>query len=162
MDSGGTRDRGCVGRAGGASAPGGSGEGEPFAVGFAISTWQCSGDQFKEATNWGIFERQRTLFRQPTIHNGDRCGSACDFWNRYEEDLERAAGLGSNCFRLSLEWHRLEPERGQLDEEAVQRYRDIIDCMRRWVGRAGGCGGWVAATAGVLLAERSAGVRAGS
>ncbi|EFN55966.1 hypothetical protein CHLNCDRAFT_145286 [Chlorella variabilis] len=87
------------------------------------------GDQFKEASNWGIFERQRTWLLQPTIYNGDRCGASCDFWNRYEEDLERAAALGSNCFRISLEWHRIEPARGQVDMEAVQRYNKIFDCM---------------------------------
>lgn len=35
--------------------------GDPFQVGFAISVWQNSGDQHKEASNWGIFERQRSL-----------------------------------------------------------------------------------------------------
>lgn len=72
------------------------------------------------------------LLPQPTIYNGDRCGASCDFWNRYEEDLERAAALGSNCFRISLEWHRIEPARGQVDMEAVQRYNKIFDCMHRW------------------------------
>jgi beta-glucosidase/6-phospho-beta-glucosidase/beta-galactosidase len=73
---------------------------------------------------------------QPTIHNGDRCGTSSDFWNRYEEDLERARSLGSNCFRLSLEWHRIEPARGQIDMEAVQRYNDMFDCMERCAATA--------------------------
>lgn len=51
---------------------------------------------------------------------------------RYEEDLERARALGSNCFRLSLEWHRIEPAKGQIDEAAVQRYHDMFECMKRW------------------------------
>lgn len=106
-------------------------EDDPFQVGFAISTWQNSGDQAKGASNWGVFERQRSWVGLPTIVRGQRCGAACDFWNRYEEDLELAARMGSNCFRLSLEWHRLEPARGQWDEGAAQRYQDILDCMRR-------------------------------
>lgn len=55
---------------------------EPFHVGFAISTWQNSGDQEKEASNWGMFERRRGWLGQPNIWNGDKCGAACDFWNR--------------------------------------------------------------------------------
>lgn len=49
-----------------------------------------------------------------------------------QEDLELAASMGSNCFRISLEWSRLEPARGQWDEGAAQHYRDILACMRRW------------------------------
>ncbi|PSC70754.1 glycoside hydrolase [Micractinium conductrix] len=114
-----------------AAGPGGSGgEPEPFQVGFAISTWQNSGDQSKEASNWGIFERQRTWLGMSTIDNGDRCGESSDFWNRYEEDLTRAAQLGSNCFRISLEWHRIEPAQGSIDQAAVQRYCDMFECMR--------------------------------
>ena len=46
--------------------------------------------------------------------------------------MERARALGSNCFRLSLEWHRIEPAKGQIDEAAVQRYHDMFECMKRW------------------------------
>lgn len=56
----------------------------PAQVGFAISTWQCSGDQAKGASNWGVFERQRSWVGLPTIVRGQPCGVACDFWNRYE------------------------------------------------------------------------------
>lgn len=111
-----------------ADAPGGP---EPFQVGFSMSTWQSSGDQFKGATNWGIFERQRSWFGMPTIVGNARCGQSCNFWDRYEEDLELAASMGSNCFRLSLEWHRIEPQRGQVDQDAIQRFKDILDCCRR-------------------------------
>lgn len=55
-----------------------------------------------------------------------------------QEDLELAASMGSNCFRLSLEWHRLEPARGQWDDAAAQRYKDILACMRRQAA-AGAC-----------------------
>ncbi|KAL4422104.1 hypothetical protein ABPG77_003389, partial [Micractinium sp. CCAP 211/92] len=105
-------------------------EDDPFQVGFAISVWQSSGDQSKDASNWAVFERQRNCLGMPTIAGGHRIGTSCDFWNRYEEDLELAASMGSNCFRISLEWSRLEPARGQWDEGAAQHYRDILACMR--------------------------------
>jgi beta-glucosidase len=40
---------------------------------------------------------------------------------RYEEDASLAASLGCNGFRLSLEWSRIEPRRGYIDQAAVQR-----------------------------------------
>ncbi|HEY0068872.1 MAG TPA: family 1 glycosylhydrolase, partial [Chloroflexia bacterium] len=36
-------------------------------------------------------------------------GRATDFWNRYEEDIELARGLGSKAFRFSIAWARVEP-----------------------------------------------------
>lgn len=80
MGKGGARTRSS---AAAASNSGNAGD-DPFQVGFAISVWQNSGDQSKEASNWGIFERQRTWLGQPTIWHGDKCGASCDFWNRCE------------------------------------------------------------------------------
>lgn len=55
----------------------------------------------------------------------DRC--AC----RYEEDLALARDVGSNAFRFSLEWSKVEPQRGSIDKAAIQRYQQIIRCIRR-------------------------------
>mmetsp|Transcript_28300 Transcript_28300/g.67275 ORF Transcript_28300/g.67275 Transcript_28300/m.67275 type:complete len:455 (-) Transcript_28300:91-1455(-) len=54
-----------------------------------------------------------------------------DFWNNYEDDIRLVKSLGSNCFRFSFEWGRLEPERGMWDESAFERYSDILDCLER-------------------------------
>lgn len=54
-----------------------------------------------------------------------------DFWNLYEEDIERAAALNVKFFRLSIEWSRIQPRRGEVDLEAVQRYHDIFDVLDR-------------------------------
>ncbi len=50
---------------------------------------------------------------------------------RYEEDLALAADVGSNAFRFSLEWSKVEPKRGQIDKSAILRYQQIIRCIRR-------------------------------
>jgi beta-glucosidase len=101
---------------------------EPFQVGFAISVFQNSGDP---NTNWGDFDKRRTRLGLPTIRNDDRCGVSTDFWNLYMEDIKRAHDMGANCFRLSLEWSRIEPEIGEIDTNAVQRYHDILDVLLR-------------------------------
>ena len=51
--------------------------------------------------------------------------------NRYEDDLKLARSLGSNAFRFSLEWSRVEPIRGQICAPALLRYHKMIDCMIR-------------------------------
>ena len=37
------------------------------------------------------------------------------------------AATGSNSFRISIEWARIVPERGVVDEEAVKHYHRIFD-----------------------------------
>ena len=50
---------------------------------------------------------------------------------RFEEDLALAKDIGSNAFRFSLEWGRVEPKQGQIDKLAIARFHQIIDCIRR-------------------------------
>jgi beta-glucosidase len=57
-------------------------------------------------------------------------GLACDWWQRAEEDFDRAAALHLNSLRLSVEWSRLEPEPGQWDEAACERYREMLQALR--------------------------------
>jgi beta-glucosidase len=48
----------------------------------------------------------------------------------YLKDFDNAKKLGLNSFRISLEWARIEPERNQWDEEAIDSYRQMIVSMR--------------------------------
>jgi len=57
-------------------------------------------------------------------------GDACDSWNRYEQDLDLIVELGLNSYRLSVEWARIEPERGVIDAEALAHYRRMLEACR--------------------------------
>ena len=97
-----------------------------FRFGVATSGFQTEGGYNgpgQPRNNWFDWERQG---RMPPA------AKALDFWNRYEEVLDRAVDAGCDTFRLSVEWARCEPSRGVLDEEAFARYRAILDaCHRR-------------------------------
>jgi beta-glucosidase/6-phospho-beta-glucosidase/beta-galactosidase len=59
-------------------------------------------------------------------------GNAVGFWERPEEALDRTAGLGCDSFRFGLEWARVEPRPGEVDDAALARYAAIIDgCLDR-------------------------------
>lgn len=67
----------------------------------------------------------------PTVFQ-ERSGPACDSWNRWESDLDLAQGLGLNAFRFSVEWARIEPSPGEIDEEALDHYDAIVSgCLAR-------------------------------
>ncbi|TMD53811.1 MAG: glycoside hydrolase family 1 protein [Chloroflexi bacterium] len=57
-------------------------------------------------------------------------GQATDFWNRYQEDVRLAAGLGCTMFRISLSWARIEPEPGVFNQEALDHYRDVVRAIK--------------------------------
>ncbi len=63
--------------------------------------------------------------------DGNPYKNAADFRHRYREDLERAARMGVNAFRTSIEWARIEPARGKWDWKEVRYYDDMVATMRR-------------------------------
>ena len=59
-------------------------------------------------------------------------GAACDWWaGQAEKDIRRMKELHTNAHRLSVEWSRVEPEPGRWDNEAIDRYRAILEAMRK-------------------------------
>lgn len=63
--------------------------------------------------------------------DGTVSGQAADWWNRAEEDFDRAAELGLNTLRLSVEWSRIEPAPGKWNVAALGRYREMLQALRQ-------------------------------
>lgn len=63
----------------------------------------------------------------PHIVTGEVLGEGNGFfWRTWKDDIKRAAELGCNSLRISIEWALIEPKRGTYDHWAVQRYHDIF------------------------------------
>ncbi len=86
-----------------------------FAWGVASSAFQSEGGDV--ANDWVRAAREGRM--PPNPGNG--------FWQHAETDLRLVADLGFRHYRLSVEWSRVEPERGRFDEAAIDRYRAICD-----------------------------------
>ncbi len=93
---------------------------EGFLWGAATSSYQIEGGETK--TDWDSFAAAGRLL-EPR-------GDACDSWNRWAEDLDLAAELGLNTYRISLEWARIEPEPGCFDDDALAHYLDVVRGIR--------------------------------
>lgn len=85
--------------------------------GTAVSHYQVEGDDPCDWTEWERAGRTR----------GGACGRAVDAWTRYEEDADLARAAGSNAFRFSISWSRVEPRPGHFDDVALERYRRLAD-----------------------------------
>ncbi len=74
---------------------------------------------------WFLEQQEPSVFREPS-------GIACDSYERWAEDLDLVASLGSNCYRFSIEWARIEPEPGVYSSEELAHYEAIVDgCIER-------------------------------
>jgi beta-glucosidase len=94
-----------------------------FVWGSATSSYQVEGGN--ENSDWSDWENQ-----SGRVENEGHCGLACDWWNgRWREDLDRAAETGQKSHRLSLEWSRIQPAPERWDEDALDRYRQILRGM---------------------------------
>lgn len=56
---------------------------------------------------------------------------ACDHYNRYKEDFALAKDFGHNAHRLSLEWSRIEPQKGKISMKAVRHYCGVFKELRK-------------------------------
>jgi beta-glucosidase len=93
-----------------------------FLWGTAISAHQSEGNNINSDA-WLCEHVAPSAFSAPS-------GDACDSYHRYEEDIAIAASLGLNCYRVGIEWARIEPEPGQFSIAELDRYRRLFAACR--------------------------------
>jgi beta-glucosidase len=94
-----------------------------FRWGCATAAHQVEGDNTNN--DWHAWEQG-----EGHIYGGQKSGQACDGWRTAEADLERAAAMGQNAHRMSVEWSRIEPGEDKWDDAAIDRYRQMLRFMR--------------------------------
>jgi beta-glucosidase/6-phospho-beta-glucosidase/beta-galactosidase len=114
-----------------------------FLWGAATSSYQVEGGITNN--DWDFFTRSEpiknrisTLSKPSAFYKNSTqivlkpAGDAVKFWDPkyYEKDFELARSLGLNTFRIGIEWARIEPERGQWDQDAIEHYKEMIRAMR--------------------------------
>lgn len=88
-------------------------EGHPLADGAAPSVWH----DFSH--------------RRGKTDNGDTGDIACDFYNRYPEDIAGLKELGCDAFRFSVSWPRIVPEPGSINQKGIDFYSRVVDELLR-------------------------------
>jgi beta-glucosidase len=64
------------------------------------------------------------------VRDGAHTRDAVGHWERIDEDVALLASLHQQTYRMGVEWARIEPEPGRLDQEALERYRHEIAQLR--------------------------------
>lgn len=93
-----------------------------FLWGAAISAYQSEGGN-TNSDAWLMENLKPSMFKE-------RSGDACDSYHRYAEDFAIAGGLGFNCYRLGVEWSRIEPSESYFSEAELDHYARMLEACR--------------------------------
>ena len=97
---------------------------ENFLIGAATAAHQVEGNNI-HSDLWAMEHMKHTSFIEPSL-------DAVYHYNRYEKDIKLMADAGLNAYRFSIEWARIEPEEGHFDSEAVDHYKAVIACCKKY------------------------------
>ncbi|NJE07857.1 glycoside hydrolase family 1 protein [Thermococcus sp. M39] len=93
---------------------------DSFLLGTATSSYQIEGDNVW--SDWWYWAEKRKL---------PKAEKACNHWELYKEDIELMASLGYPAYRFSIEWARIFPEEGKLNEAALIKYQELINLLNK-------------------------------
>ncbi|WBL20750.1 GH1 family beta-glucosidase [Zunongwangia sp. HRR-M8] len=104
--------------------------GDNFIWGTSTAAFQIEGspyDDGKKASIWDEFSHKKGK-----IHKGQNADIACDFYNRYKEDLLLMKSMNITNFRFSLSWSRILPDgTGSINNAGLDFYDRLIDeCLQ--------------------------------
>lgn len=91
-----------------------------FLWGSGTSAHQVEGNNIYN--DWWAWEQTQT--------EDHRSGKAADQYNLYEQDFTLAKSLSHNSHRLSIEWSRIEPKKGQYDQSAIDHYVSVLQFLK--------------------------------
>lgn len=100
--------------------------GDTFKWGVTTAAFQVEGScnaDGKGPSIWDTFTA-----RKGRIKDGHHAGTACDFYNCYQQDVALVRRLNIPNFRFSLSWPRLLPSgTGQANRKGIDFYNKLID-----------------------------------
>jgi beta-glucosidase len=102
--------------------------GPDFKWGVATAAYQIEGAwnlDGKGPSVWDVYTQKRGGKNIKTRENGN---VACDFYHRYEQDLELIKSLNLGVFRFSIAWSRIMPDgMGKVNKAGIEFYHKVID-----------------------------------
>jgi beta-glucosidase len=104
--------------------------GDDFTWGVATAAFQIEGacdQEGKGQSIWDVFAAKKG-----NILNGDKPNTTCDFYHRYEDDIDLIKQLNIPNFRFSISWSRIFPEgTGAINQAGIDYYNRVIDhCIK--------------------------------
>jgi beta-glucosidase len=97
-----------------------------FVWGAATAAYQVEGAAHDDGRSESIWDRFAAT--PGNVRNGENGAVACDFYNRYRDDVRLMRELGLDAFRFSIAWPRILPDgRGRVNEAGLDFYDRLVD-----------------------------------
>ncbi|MGB6532264.1 MAG: family 1 glycosylhydrolase [Candidatus Nitrosopolaris sp.] len=113
-----------------------------FLWGASTSSYQVEGgitnNDWSHFTTSELIRRRISSLTRPNLMYKDStkvslqpAGDATKAWDPqfYINDFDLAKSMGMNSFRIGIEWARIEPNKDQWDQGAIDHYKEMISCM---------------------------------
>ena len=99
-----------------------------FVWGAATASYQIEGASHADGRGESVWDRFSAT--PGKVRGGDTGEVACDFYNRYRDDVRLMRELGLDAFRFSIAWPRVLPEgRGRVNEAGLDFYDRLVDAL---------------------------------
>jgi beta-glucosidase len=107
--------------------------GDDFYWGVSTAAFQTEGScdvDGKGQSVWDTFTQKKGK-----VHGNQNAFTACDFYNRYEQDIDLIKQLNIPNFRFSIAWTRILPNgTGEVNQAGINYYNRVIDyCLKQGI-----------------------------
>jgi beta-glucosidase len=91
---------------------------DDFMMGAATAAHQVEGNNIY-SDFWTMEHLPGTMYKEPSL-------DAVDHYYKYKEDIQLLVNAGLNTYRFSIEWARIEPSKGNFDQNEIEHYRQVL------------------------------------
>lgn len=87
-------------------------------IGAATAAHQVEGNNV-HSDFWAMEHIPGSTYKEPSL-------DAVDHYNRFKDDIQLLVDAGCNTYRFSIEWARIEPEKGKFNKDEIEHYRQVL------------------------------------
>lgn len=102
-----------------------------FIWGSSTSAYQIEGGLVNNWSEWEKGEKRiKALKKQDKNPDDFISGKACNSYELFDEDLKCIKELNLKAYRFSIDWSRVEPEKGVFSEEGINYYKSVVKKLK--------------------------------
>lgn len=101
---------------------------DQFKWGAATASYQIEGAVNEDGRGPSIWDT--FVHTSGKIDDNSTGDVACDFYHKYEEDINKMKDLGIQNYRFSISWSRIFPDgSGEVNQKGLDFYNRLTDCL---------------------------------
>lgn len=91
-----------------------------FLWGTSSSAHQTEGNNINDWSEW-----------EKTSKGIEKSGQTCNAYKNYQLHISLMKKFNNNAYRFSIEWSRIFPRKGHVDEDAINHYKNLLISLKK-------------------------------